>query len=277
MELTQEHIDTFRSGSRTYFNSSLFFPDEIRREVFVLYAFVRTADDFVDDTPPDPKGFFAFRKEYEDALQRGGSANVIVDTFVRLSSELGFKREWAEAFFHSMALDLTKRVYATLDETLEYIYGSAEVIGLYMATILRLDRSTHPAARMLGRAMQYINFIRDIDEDNGLGRTYLPISEASVPDLFESTARAHPQEFVRFITAQLGRYDDWQRQGEEGFRAIPYRMRIPIQTASRMYSWTGCQIRRDPFIVYRRKVKPAKTRIVAAALSSALTPWRIHG
>lgn len=277
MELDQVHVDTFRAGSKTYFNSSLFFPSPVRTEVFVLYAFVRTADNFVDSVPQKPKEFFAFRKEYEDALIRGGSTDPIVHTFVRLSVEREFDPRWADAFFHSMALDLTKRVYPTIDETLEYCYGSAEVIGLYMAKILRLPDSSFHAARMLGRAMQYINFIRDIAEDNELGRTYLPISESGLDDLRERTAMSHPREFRRFIASQLARYDQWQLEGEGGLRQIPYRMRIPIQTASRMYSWTGSQIRRDPFVVFRRKIKPAKGRIVTSALATALAPWRTRG
>ena len=68
-------------------------------------------------------------------------------------------------FLGSMAADLTRRFYRTEAETLEYVYGSAEVIGLFMARIMRLPEEALPAARMLGRAMQFINFIRDAAED----------------------------------------------------------------------------------------------------------------
>jgi phytoene synthase len=277
MKLQQVHIDTFRAGSKTYFNSSRFFPKDVRSEVSVLYAFVRTADNFVDSEPQRPKEFFAFRREYEVAVARGGSEDPVIDAFVRLSALKGFDPSWANGFFHSMALDLSKRVYRTIDETLEYVYGSAEVIGLYMAKILGLPERTYQSARRLGRAMQYINFIRDIAEDNRLGRTYLPISESSLPDLRQSTTRDNPEEYARFVRDQLARYDRWQYEGEEGFRAIPYRLRVPIQTASKMYNWTGGRIRQDPFIVYRRKVKPSRARIVLGALSAALLPRRAHG
>ena len=74
-------------------------------------------------------------------------------------------------------MDIKKKEYNSLEETLEYIYGSAEVIGFFMAKIIGLsDESLYYAGR-LGRSMQYINFIRDIEEDNNLGRRYLVIIE----------------------------------------------------------------------------------------------------
>jgi len=56
VSLEEIHYTTFKQGSRTYFNSSLFFPRKIRRDVFALYGFVRIADNFVDSVPQDPEG-----------------------------------------------------------------------------------------------------------------------------------------------------------------------------------------------------------------------------
>lgn len=272
MRSTDLHREVFRSGSKTYFNSSLFFPSDIRDDVFVLYGFVRVADDFVDAIPQRSEGFYAFVDRYHRALAGGQTGDVIVDSFVDLARRKEFEPEWTEAFLHSMELDLSKSVHATVDEMLEYVYGSAEVIGLYMARIMGLSREADRAATMLGRAMQVINFIRDIDEDNGLGRVYLPIAESDLPDLREETARASSGEYIEFLTRQLDRYRAWQREAESGYRYIPRRYLVPIKTAADMYTWTASRIEADPFIVFRRKVKPSRPRIVKTVLANFIAP-----
>lgn len=270
MGAERTHYRVFRGGSKTYFNSSLFFPKSVRDDVFALYGFVRVADDFVDRTPQDAEGFYAFCRTYRAALGGRPAGDRIIDPFVELATRRRFASEWTEAFLRSMEMDLTKRTYQTLDETLEYIYGSAEVIGLYMAGILELPDTALDAAMMQGRAMQYINFIRDVAEDNRLGRTYLPLTDTSLPDLREETARTHPEEFVRFMRAQVERYEGWQERAEAGYHFIPKRVLVPVKTASDMYGWTARVIHDDPFVVYRRKVKPSRPRILFTIAENAL-------
>ena len=183
------HREIFKNGSKTYFNSSLFFPPEVRNDVFVLYGFVRTADDFVDSVPQDVDGFAGFVERYRRAREGAHVEDPVVDAFIDLSRRRGFEDAWANAFLESMEMDVTKQTYETIDETLHYIYGSAEVIGLFMARILGLPSEADRAAMMLGRAMQYINFIRDVDEDRNLGRTYLPLHETELPDFSPESVR----------------------------------------------------------------------------------------
>lgn len=272
MRSTAEHHEVFRRGSKTYFNSSRFFPPEQRDDVFILYGFVRVADDFVDRVPQDATGFQQFVEQYREAMAGKASGVEIIDSFVELGDRRAFDPAWADAFLQSMEWDLTKARYETVEETLEYIYGSAEVIGLYMARILELPREADHPARMLGRAMQFINFLRDIAEDNALGRTYLPIGESGLRSLAEDEARRRPEEFTRFVEAQLDRYESWQAEAEQGYGYIPRRARVPIKTAGDMYNWTAHSIRRDPFIVFERKVKPAKLRILARGIANRLSP-----
>lgn len=260
------HYETFRNGSTTYFNSSRFFPPAIRERVYILYGFVRVADNFVDSVPQDPDGFARFELAYRHALAGTPANDPIIDPYVELCRTAHFDPTWTDAFLDSMRMDLHKNVHATLPESLEYIYGSAEVIGLFMARILELSEEAMHAARMLGRAMQFINFIRDIAEDNTLGRIYLPISETELEDLSEETARRHPDQFVDFIRAQLQRYMEWQEEAEAGYHHIPRRYRIPIKTAGDMYKWTGQRIAADPFVVFERKVKPHRARIVSTGI-----------
>lgn len=277
MRSTEVHRQVFRDGSKTYFNSSLFFPPEIRDDVFILYGFVRIADNYVDSVPQRPDEFHSFVERYHSAMRGSATGDTIVDSFVELSQRTRFDPGWTDAFLHSMELDLTKKVHATVDEMLEYVYGSAEVIGLYMARILGLDPAADHAATMLGRAMQVINFIRDIDEDNGFGRTYLPIGESALPDLLEQTARDNREQFVGFLRHQLDRYRRWQAEAELGYAWIPHRYLVPIKTAADMYNWTAAQIESDPFVVYRRKVKPTRSRIVLRVLGNFIAPGPFRG
>jgi 15-cis-phytoene synthase len=269
---TDIHRRVFKTGSKTYFNSSLFFPAAVRDDVFILYGFVRVADNYVDAVPQQGDEFEAFVSRYRAARAGDVVDDIIVDSFVELERRQGFQNEWTDGFLKSMELDLTKRVYSTVEETLEYVYGSAEVIGLYMAQIMGLDDSAHHAAQMLGRSMQFINFIRDIDEDNGLGRTYLPLGETTLPDLRPETTRESPVEFQRFLRLQLERYRKWQAEAEEGFAFIPRRYLAPIKTASDMYNWTAEVIENDPFVVYNRKVKPSRGRILSRLIRNLLSP-----
>ncbi len=266
--------DIFRRGSRTYFTSTSFFPREARRDVYRLYAFVRTADDFVDQTPQDRPGFEAFR---EAALSsRDGdvsSGDPVIDGFHELSRRRGFERGWVEAFLASMAMDLEKQDYETLDETLVYVFGSAEVIGLMMSAVMGLDRAAFPYARLLGRAMQYINFIRDIHEDSRLGRTYLPAAERrrhGLADLSEAEARRFPEAFGSFLREEIARYRLWQSEAEKGYAYLPRRFLVPIRTAADMYAWTAERILRDPLIVFAAKVKPTKARILRRGVRNVL-------
>src|SRR6056297_1741820 len=105
MKIEEVHYQTFKSGSKTYFNSSRFFPADVRRDVFYLYAFVRKADNFVDEVPQDPDGFYRFCDSYRRSLEQtehtkqaaqagrtaqtdssvsGPSGDPIIDRFVEL-------------------------------------------------------------------------------------------------------------------------------------------------------------------------------------------------
>jgi len=271
MKVTQTHYETFKRGSKTYFNSSLFFPEYIRRDVFALYGFVRVADDFVDSTPQDAEGFYRFTKRYRQAMAGEPSGDTIVDSFVELLRRREFDPKWVDAFLHSMELDLSKRCYDSLDETLEYIYGSAEVIGLFMARIMDLPFRSYESAKLQGRAMQYINFIRDIDEDLSLGRRYLPLDGSSLVKLERDYVSKQADEFCSFVRHHLDLYRRWQAEAESGYHFIPKRYLIPVKTASDMYRWTARRIERNPLVVYTRKVKPPKIRIMLQVFKNALT------
>lgn len=258
----------FKNGSKTYFYSSLFFTGQIKSDVFTLYGFVRKADDYVDTIPQRIEEFYDFKNSYRQAFHGHITGNIVIDRFVELMHRKQFQEDWIDAFLYSMESDIRKHIYYTLDELKTYLYGSAEVVGLMMAQILDLPTQSHYAARYLGRSMQYINFIRDIQEDLELGRIYLPYEEIEQYNLKNLTYNhiiQQPQNFEDFIATQIQRYTHWQTAAEQGFHFIPKKYRIPIKTASEMYKWTAHQILENPYKIYREKIKPSILKIILNA------------
>jgi len=263
----------FKRGSKTYYYSTLFFPQKVKKDVFILYSFLRKADDYVDQIPQDVDGFYAFKDRYNDAFKGSVTGDVVIDSFVDLANRKNFDKKWVDAFLKSMEMDTYQSTYNNLEELMTYLYGSSEVVGLFMAKIMDLVPESYTAARNLGRSMQYINFIRDIDEDIDLGRTYFPqddMEEFGLESLEEKHTIKKPENFKGFIRKQLETYKIWQKEAEKGFVYIPYRNLISIKTASDMYNWTARRIEKDPFIVYKMKVKPSIPKIVSNVFSNSL-------
>jgi phytoene synthase len=273
--INKNFYSIFQQGSKTMFYSSLPFPKKVRNDVFVLYGFVRTADDLVDTMPQDHIGFYKFKQKYEQAQYGITTGDIVIDSFADLAQRKNFNPKWTEAFLDSMEMDLTKKTYDTLDETLKYVYGAAEVIGLYMVNILGLDKNAYVYSKYLGRALQYINAIRDIAEDLEFGRSYIPMSDLEQYDLeslnYQYT-KQHPQRFSEFIKGQVSRYYHWQEIAEKGYRYVPKRFLICVKTVSDMYNWTAKQILKNPFIVYNQKVKPLIIKILTTILENIINP-----
>jgi phytoene synthase len=202
------------------------------------------------------------------------TGDIVVDSFVKLLERRKFEASWVDAFLNSMEMDITKFKYETMNELLIYLYGSSEVVGLFMAKIMDLSEESYESARYLGRSMQYINFIRDISEDIDLGRTYFPqkdLKSFNIESLDEEYTRKNPEEFNGFVRKQLETYYFWQEKAEEGFSYIPFRYLVPIKTASDLYKWTGNQINKNPFVVYQKKVKPSLPNILSKVVFNSIT------
>ncbi len=273
MRIDKTIYTIFKKGSRTYFYSTIFFPKTVKKDVFTLYSFLRKADDYVDSIPQDTESFYAFKDLYTDAKSGKVTGDVVIDSFMELSNRKNFENTWVDAFLNSMEMDIYKSTYQNMEELMNYLYGSSEVVGLFMAKIMDLPPESFIAARHLGRAMQYINFIRDISEDIELGRVYFPqndLEEFGLENLEENHTMIRRDNFKGFIRKQLEIYKLWQIEAEKGFSFIPYRYLISIKTASDMYNWTAREIERDPFIVYKKKVKPSTSKVVFNVFSNSL-------
>lgn len=251
----------FKQGSKTFYTASLFFPRNIRRDVTSLYAFVRIADDLVDKVPQDRNGFMRFKNQTGQAFKSMPVTDTVIQNFFLLCQKYGIKKNLVDAFLSTMEQDLTKSIYATYGELEKYMYGSAEVIGLMMARILQLPIEAEKAARLQGKAMQLINFIRDVKEDLDMNRQYIPLEDLQRFGVVKLTPRVDQDAFKKLVEFEISRYKKLQEEAAKGYSYIPRASRVPIATAASLYDWTANQILKNPMVVFERKIKPSSQQI----------------
>jgi phytoene synthase len=154
----------------------------IRQAIYNIYGFVRVADEIVDSFEGYPKEDLLnrFEEEYEFSLQSGISTNPVINAFQKTIKEYDINTELVQAFLRSMRADLKKQVYQNQQEIQDYIYGSADVVGLMcLKVFVKGDEDKYlklkEPAMKLGSAFQKVNFLRDLNEDfESLHRTYFP-------------------------------------------------------------------------------------------------------
>lgn len=154
---------------------------DLRTPIFNIYGFVRLADEIVDTFHQHNKPALLqqCKQETFEAIERGLSLNPILHAFQQTVNQYKIDIELIHAFFKSMESDLTENAYDRQGYE-EYIYGSAEVVGLMCLYVFcEGDRSLYhkleEPARALGAAFQKVNFLRDIKADfNDLSRMYFP-------------------------------------------------------------------------------------------------------
>ncbi len=276
-KVIQECRDIFKRHSVTYYYSTLIFPKEIRYKVFILYAFVRLADEFVDNPLPgvDPSSsLLDFRTIFENEWTDGNGDNSVVTAFVQLAKSHQFEKAWVDAFFDSMGMDLTKTRYATFAELETYIYGSAEVIGLMMSHIMGLDPSHDLEARALGSSMQLINFLRDIREDYERGRIYFPLNELQQHNLSEENWISDniTTDHVLFVHSQISRILDIHHRAKKGIEIMPFRAKKAVTLASEGYLHTLHKIAALPKTPFLRTLSNRKRDILHVFIRSILHP-----
>ena len=154
----------------------------IRQAIYNIYGFVRVADEIVDSFEGYPQEDILnrFEEEYSYALKLGISTNPIINAFQKTVIEYSIDDSLVRTFLRSMRADLSKQIYANKEEMEDYIYGSADVVGLMCLKVFvngdtkEYDR-LKDAAMSLGSAFQKVNFLRDLKQDyDHLNRTYFP-------------------------------------------------------------------------------------------------------
>lgn len=171
-----------KSYSTSFSSAVALLEKEKRMDIYAIYGFVRLADEIVDTFHKSDKFSLLerFEKDYYDAISEGISMNPVLFAFAETVRKYKIPDDLIQSFLKSMKMDLHKSDYLSEQEIKEYIYGSADVVGLMcLCVFVNADMNVYeklkePAMR-LGAAFQKVNFLRDLKNDiHELNRSYFP-------------------------------------------------------------------------------------------------------
>ena len=176
-----------KSYSTSFSLATKMLSSSIRQDIYNIYGFVRFADEIVDTFHNYNKEelFKRFVNDLNHSLKEKISLNPILNSFQKTVHKYGIQKELIDAFLKSMKQDLKKKNYKTSKEYKDYIYGSADVVGLMCLKVFVSGNESEykklkPYAMALGSAFQKVNFIRDLNDDyQKLDRVYFPGIEYS--------------------------------------------------------------------------------------------------
>jgi len=203
----------------------------IRSAIYNIYGFVRFADEIVDTFHDYKKEELLddFEKEYYKALENGISLNPILNSFQATVKRYNITDDLVKSFLKSMRADLSKTAYETQEEYNEYIYGSADVVGLMCLKVFvdgddEKYNELKDAAMRLGSAFQKVNFLRDLKDDfELLNRSYFPNVDLTSLDT----------ESKHLIIKEIE--DDFDFAFNHGILKLPVEAKFGVYMAYRYY------------------------------------------
>lgn len=202
----------------------------IRGDIYNIYGFVRFADEIVDSFHSYDKMYLLdkFEADLKDALDQKISLNPILNSFQNTYYKYDIPLHLVTSFLKSMRMDLKKNIRLSESQYQQYIYGSADVVGLMCLTVfVNGDKTSYeklkPSAMALGSAFQKVNFLRDLKTDfDDLNRTYFPNT-----NLKELTEEAK-NKIVNEIKADF-------KLGLTGIINLPNEAKFGVYTAYKYY------------------------------------------
>jgi len=259
---------------KTYYLATLLLPKAKRPFVHALYGFARYADEIVDDlasTLTDAEKA-AELKTWGDGvlagLKTGNSNDQVGRALIDTVNRFAIPHEHFVAFLHSMTMDLTVTKYANYEALMEYVYGSAAVIGLEMVPILgALSQGAYEPAEKLGIAFQLANFIRDVGEDLDRGRIYLPQDELAQfgVDREMLEARTLTPEIKAALKFQIERVRQLQREATPGILQLEPASRPCIEAASELYCGIVDEVEAIGYDIFNKRAKTSTGRRIRVA------------
>ena len=260
---------------KTYYLATLLLPPAKRPFVHALYGFARYADEIVDDlssTLSDEEKASALKSWGDQVLtdiKIGKSHDHIGEALVDTVNRFEIPLSYFEAFLKSMTMDLTITEYHTYEDLLEYVYGSAAVIGLQMVPILGvLNPDAYAAAEKLGIAFQLANFIRDVGEDLERGRVYLPITELQASGVTRQMLedRVLTPQIKAALKFQIARVRQLQKEATPGIAMLSPESRACIEAASELYCGIVDEVEKINYEIFTKRAKTSTWRRIKVAL-----------
>ena len=230
-----------KSYSTSFASAVKMLAPSIRQDIYNIYGFVRFADEIVDSFHDYNKEnlFDLFEQDFYRALENKISLNPILNSFQHTVRKYDIPLELIDAFLKSMKLDLVKTEYKTTEEYQEYIYGSADVVGLMcLKVFVKGDEAKYEelknGAMKLGSAFQKVNFLRDLKADfEGLSRTYFPNTNLNQLDEISK------QQIIAEIEADFA-------LGYEGILGLPLEAKFGVYTAYVYYKKLLSKLKKTP-------------------------------
>ncbi len=236
--------------STSFYSAIRLLHKDLRAPICNIYGFVRFADEIVDTFHDYDKPLLLqqFKKETYEAIGRKISLNPVLNSFQKTVNEYNIDNDLIEAFFRSMEFDLSKRTY-NREEYGEYIYGSAEVVGLMCLHVFakgdkHIYQQLQEYARALGAAFQKVNFLRDMKADNNdLSRMYFPGCD------FNNFLEKDKKEIERDIQHDF-------KQAYEGILKLPVQARFGVYVAYKYYLSLFKKIKRThPCHILQKRIR----------------------
>ena len=241
-----------KSYSTSFSLATKMLSDSIRQDIYNIYGFVRFADEIVDTFHDYDKEllFNNFSNDLELALLHKISLNPILNSFQETYHRYGIDKNLVDAFMKSMRLDLHKQNYLTEEEYKQYIYGSADVVGLMcLKVFVKGDQEKYDmlkeSAMSLGSAFQKVNFLRDLKADfEDLSRTYFPNTDLNELD------EASKQTIINDIENDFAK-------GLQGIKKLPIEAKFGVFMAYRYYSQLLKKLKKTPAL----EIKSTRIRV----------------
>jgi phytoene synthase len=255
-----------RRHGKTYYLATALLPPRSRPGIWAVYGFCRLADDIVDGASSlEEKQARLDELEHAlgVALAKGTSPDPVLDALVATYRTWRIESETLARFLGAMRTDLTITRYATYEDLLAYMEGSAAVIGEMVLPILEGDPAAREPARALGLAFQLTNFIRDVGEDLDRGRIYLPLEDVeghgALEDLLARRLTPRVKALVRF---EIERTRDLYRASLAGDALLPPASRRCVRLARELYGQILDYVERNDYdVLTRRAIVPPHRRL----------------
>ncbi|MGH9265765.1 MAG: phytoene/squalene synthase family protein [Acidimicrobiales bacterium] len=260
-----------RRYGTTYYWSTHLLPKVKRHHVHALYGFCRYADDIVDDlgstaTPGQRQAALAdFGDRFFVDLDRGASDDVVLKAVVHTVKAFDIDPDCFRRFLRSMAMDFTVETYETFEDLLDYMDGSAAVIGEMMLPILEpVSSEAYGHARDLGIAFQLSNFLRDVAEDLDRGRVYLPQEDLRKFGADPWRRQATP-EWCDLMAFEIARTRRYYESADLGIPLLPPSSARCIRGARLLYSGILDEIEEAGYDVFAQRVRVPTWKKLAVA------------
>ena len=270
-----------RYGTTYYWSTSLL-PRVKRHHVHALYGLCRYADDIVDDLGPVPvterqAALEAFGDRFFADMAAGRSDDPVLKAVVHTVRAFDIDPDCVRRFLRSMTMDLSVTAYETFGDLLDYMDGSAAVIGEMMLPILEpRSPDAFGPARDLGIAFQLTNFWRDVGEDLERGRVYVPQEDVRSFGAERALAeRRVTPEWVALMRFEIDRTRSFYASGDAGIPMLPPVAARCIAGARSLYSGILERIEEAGYDVFTARVRVPSWRKLAVAARLARPPRRV--